>query len=39
VLVITGVGAAVVAVVTPLSLPPPLRMVRPAGLRTEWPTE
>ncbi|MFJ9737633.1 ABC transporter permease [Streptomyces sp. NPDC101166] len=31
----TGVGAAVVGVVTLLSLPPLLRMMRPTGLRTE----
>jgi len=31
----TGVGAAVVGVVTLLSLPPLLRMMRPEGLRTE----
>ncbi|MGQ4385239.1 ABC transporter permease [Streptomyces sp. SAS_270] len=35
VLTMTGVGAAVVAVVTLLSLPPLLRMMRPDGLRTE----
>ncbi|GGR92206.1 membrane protein [Streptomyces humidus] len=35
VLTMTGVGAAVVAVVTLLSLPPLLRMMRPEGLRTE----
>ncbi|WP_030667020.1 ABC transporter permease [Streptomyces cellulosae] len=35
VLTMTGVGAAVVGVVTLLSLPPLLRMMRPAGLRTE----
>ncbi|WSQ06551.1 ABC transporter permease [Streptomyces sp. NBC_01231] len=35
VLTMTGVGAAVVAMVTLLSLPPLLRMMRPAGLRTE----
>jgi TRAP-type mannitol/chloroaromatic compound transport system permease large subunit len=31
----TGVGAAVVVVVTLLSLPPLLRLMRPDGLRTE----
>ncbi|MFJ1812737.1 MULTISPECIES: ABC transporter permease [unclassified Streptomyces] len=35
VLTMTGVGAAVVGVVTLLSLPPLLRMMRPTGLRTE----
>ncbi|MFF0162001.1 ABC transporter permease [Streptomyces sp. NPDC005263] len=35
VLTMTGVGAAVVGVVTLLSLPPLLRMMRPSGLRTE----
>ncbi|MDQ0834251.1 hypothetical protein QF032_006095 [Streptomyces achromogenes] len=35
VLAMTGVGAAVVGMVTLLSLPPLLRMMRPAGLRTE----
>ncbi|MDQ0937127.1 ABC transporter permease [Streptomyces turgidiscabies] len=35
VLTMTGVGAAVVAAVTLLSLPPLLRMMRPEGLRTE----
>jgi hypothetical protein len=35
VLTMTGVGAAVVGVVTLLSLPPLLRMMRPDGLRTE----
>ncbi|KRD23048.1 ABC transporter permease [Streptomyces sp. B21-106] len=35
VLAMAGVGAAVVGVVTLLSLPPLLRMMRPAGLRTE----
>ncbi|MDX3579624.1 MULTISPECIES: ABC transporter permease [unclassified Streptomyces] len=35
VLAMTGVGAAVVCVVTLLSLPPLLRMMRPGGLRTE----
>ncbi|MCX5062235.1 MULTISPECIES: ABC transporter permease [unclassified Streptomyces] len=35
VLGMTGVGAAVVGVVTLLSLPPLLRMMRPEGLRTE----
>ncbi|RSS82144.1 ABC transporter permease [Streptomyces sp. WAC06614] len=35
VLALTGVGAGVVALVTVLSLPPLLRMVRPDGLRTE----
>ncbi|MFC9682238.1 ABC transporter permease [Streptomyces sp. NPDC056948] len=35
VLTMTGVGATVVGVVTLLSLPPLLRMMRPAGLRTE----
>ncbi|GHD06145.1 membrane protein [Streptomyces violarus] len=35
VLTMTGVGAAVVGMVTLLSLPPLLRMMRPAGLRTE----
>ncbi|MFJ3233800.1 ABC transporter permease [Streptomyces sp. NPDC086787] len=35
VLTMTGVGAAVVCVVTLLSLPPLLRMMRPEGLRTE----
>ncbi|MET7700714.1 FtsX-like permease family protein [Streptomyces sp. NPDC005485] len=35
VLTMTGVGAAVVAVVTLLSVPPLLRMMRPDGLRTE----
>ncbi|MFK0022796.1 ABC transporter permease [Streptomyces sp. NPDC090798] len=35
VLTMTGVGAAVVGVVTLLSLPPLLRMMRPEGLRTE----
>ncbi|MFF3849776.1 ABC transporter permease [Streptomyces sp. NPDC002328] len=35
VLTMTGVGAAVVGAVTLLSLPPLLRMMRPAGLRTE----
>ncbi len=34
VLTMTGVGAAVVGVVTLLSLPPLLRMMRPEGLRT-----
>ena len=34
VLTITGVGAAVVAAVTLLSVPPLLRMMRPEGLRT-----
>ncbi|WP_327698579.1 ABC transporter permease [Streptomyces sp. NBC_00459] len=35
VLTMTGVGAVVVGVVTLLSLPPLLRMMRPTGLRTE----
>ncbi|MFE9772716.1 ABC transporter permease [Streptomyces sp. NPDC005931] len=35
VLQMTGIGAAVVLVVTLLSLPPLLRMMRPDGLRTE----
>ncbi|MEU8577033.1 ABC transporter permease [Streptomyces asoensis] len=35
ILTMTGVGAAVVGVVTLLSLPPLLRMMRPEGLRTE----
>ncbi|MGA5144498.1 ABC transporter permease [Streptomyces griseoincarnatus] len=35
VLGMTGVGAGVVALVTALSLPPLLRMMRPDGLRTE----
>ncbi|MCT9081162.1 ABC transporter permease [Streptomyces fulvoviolaceus] len=35
VLMMTGVGAAVVLVVTLLSLPPLLRLMRPDGLRTE----
>ncbi|MFF2937578.1 ABC transporter permease [Streptomyces mirabilis] len=35
VLTMTGVGAAVVGMVTLLSLPPLLRMMRPEGLRTE----
>ncbi|MEU5248819.1 FtsX-like permease family protein, partial [Streptomyces asoensis] len=35
VLTMTGVGAAVVGVVTLLSLPPLLRLMRPEGLRTE----
>lgn len=35
VLRMTGIGAAVVVVVTLLSLPPLLRMMRPDGLRTE----
>ncbi|MFF6995903.1 ABC transporter permease [Streptomyces sp. NPDC008313] len=35
VLTMTGVGAAVVGVVTLISLPPLLRMMRPEGLRTE----
>ncbi|MEU4489969.1 ABC transporter permease [Streptomyces purpurascens] len=35
VLTMTGVGATVVGMVTLLSLPPLLRMMRPAGLRTE----
>ncbi|MEW2049496.1 FtsX-like permease family protein [Streptomyces sp. NPDC005476] len=35
VLTMTGVGAAVVGVVTLLSVPPLLRMMRPEGLRTE----
>ncbi|MEU9923951.1 FtsX-like permease family protein [Streptomyces griseoluteus] len=35
VLTMAGVGAAVVGVVTLLSLPPLLRMMRPEGLRTE----
>jgi hypothetical protein len=35
VLTMTGVGAAVVCMVTLLSLPPLLRMMRPSGLRTE----
>ncbi|EFE67363.1 integral membrane protein [Streptomyces viridosporus ATCC 14672] len=35
VLQMTGIGAAVVVVVTLLSLPPLLRMMRPDGLRTE----
>ncbi|MEV6679324.1 FtsX-like permease family protein [Streptomyces erythrochromogenes] len=35
VLAMTGVGAGVVAAVTLLSLPPPLRLMRPDGLRTE----
>ncbi|MFI9152118.1 ABC transporter permease [Streptomyces sp. NPDC053367] len=35
VLAMTGVGAGVVLVVTVLSLPPLLRLVRPDGLRTE----
>lgn len=35
VLTMTGVGAAVVLVVTLLSLPPLLRLMRPDGLRTE----
>jgi predicted lysophospholipase L1 biosynthesis ABC-type transport system permease subunit len=35
VLSMTGVGAAVVIVVTVLSLPPLLRLMRPDGLRTE----
>ncbi|MEU6227284.1 FtsX-like permease family protein [Streptomyces sp. NPDC047042] len=35
VLTMTGVGAGVVAVVTLLSVPPLLRMMRPEGLRTE----
>ncbi|MER6558223.1 FtsX-like permease family protein [Streptomyces sp. NPDC001027] len=35
VLAMTGVGAGVVGAVTLLSLPPLLRMMRPAGLRTE----
>ncbi|WP_371663507.1 ABC transporter permease [Streptomyces sp. NBC_00280] len=35
VLTMTGVGAAVVGMVTLLSLPPLLRMMRPTGLRTE----
>ncbi|MCX5097494.1 ABC transporter permease [Streptomyces sp. NBC_00365] len=35
VLTMTGVGAAVVSVVTLFSLPPLLRMMRPEGLRTE----
>ncbi|MCX4460271.1 ABC transporter permease (plasmid) [Streptomyces sp. NBC_01340] len=35
VLTMTGVGTAVVGMVTLLSLPPLLRMMRPAGLRTE----
>ncbi|MFE6174327.1 ABC transporter permease [Streptomyces sp. NPDC056464] len=35
VLTMTGMGAAVVGVVTLLSLPPLLRMMRPEGLRTE----
>jgi predicted lysophospholipase L1 biosynthesis ABC-type transport system permease subunit len=35
VLSMTGIGAGVVLVVTLLSLPPLLRMMRPDGLRTE----
>ncbi|MDG9716374.1 ABC transporter permease [Streptomyces sp. DH24] len=35
VLSVTGIGAGVVLVVTALSLPPLLRMMRPDGLRTE----
>jgi hypothetical protein len=35
VLTMTGVGAVVVGVVTLLSLPPLLRMIRPEGLRPE----
>ena len=35
VLSMTGAGAAVVLVVTALSLPPLLRLMRPEGLRTE----
>ena len=35
VLSMTGVGAGVVLVVTLLSLPPLLRLMRPDGLRTE----
>ncbi|MGC9495172.1 ABC transporter permease [Streptomyces sp. WG7] len=35
VLAMTGIGAAVVLVVTLLSLPPLLRLMRPEGLRTE----
>jgi hypothetical protein len=35
VLTMTGVGAAVVGMVTLLSLPPLLRMMRPTGLRTD----
>jgi ABC-type antimicrobial peptide transport system permease subunit len=35
VLSMTGIGAAVVLVVTVLSLPPLLRLMRPDGLRTE----
>jgi hypothetical protein len=31
----TGIGAAVVLVVTLASLPPLLRLMRPEGLRTE----
>ncbi len=31
----TGVGAGLVALVTVLSLPPLLRLMRPDGLRTE----
>jgi hypothetical protein len=31
----TGVGAAVIIVVTLLSLPPLMRLMRPDGLRTE----
>ncbi|WP_328930568.1 hypothetical protein OG429_24505 [Streptomyces sp. NBC_00190] len=31
----TGIGAGVVALVTLLSLPPLLRLMRPDGLRTE----
>jgi hypothetical protein len=35
VLSMTGIGAAVVLVVTLCSLPPLLRLMRPEGLRTE----
>lgn len=37
VLVMTGIGAAAVLAVTALSLPPLLRLMRPDGLRTEYP--
>ncbi len=35
VLAMTGIGSAVVLVVTLLSVPPLLRLMRPDGLRTE----
>ena len=35
ILSMTGVGAAVIIVVTLLSLPPLMRLMRPDGLRTE----